>query len=102
MRLSFEITLIGRCREQRDNFLCYVERAALSSCDREKRCAKERERKRDGSGAAVVVRCCEGKGWSERWRSRDWKETDGGGRSGGGKGRARSHWVVVKWCPSLR
>lgn len=63
---------------------------------------REREKERDGSGAAVVVRCCEGKGWSERWRSRDWKETDGGGRSGGGKGRARSHWVVVKWCPSLR
>lgn len=60
MRLSFEITLIGRCREQRDNFLCYVERAALSSCDREKRCAKERERKRERwkrrSGGSEMLR----------------------------------------------
>lgn len=45
-----------------------------------------RERERDGSGAAVVVRCCEGKGWSERWRSRDWKETDGVEGVGVGKG----------------
>lgn len=57
MRLSFEITLIGRCREQRDNFLCYVERAALSSCDREKRCAKERERERGKlSGGSEMLR----------------------------------------------
>lgn len=46
---------------------------------------REREKERDGSGA-VVVRCCEGKGWSERWRSRDWKETDGVEGVGVGKG----------------
>lgn len=92
MRLSFEITLIGRCREQRDNFLCYVERAALSSCDREKRCAKERDRGRERERGA------KGEWRSEMLRRErvEWKvevtglERDGWGWKGWGWERARA------------